>query len=107
MRVFLCVIVMANVVAAGVGCSSNDHTPTPASQTDSGADGTAAEVSSDGSTPDSGAAEAAPLSADCQRLYDCCVGPAAQTPQFCTGLVGQNICGVWLQSYAMAGIQCS
>jgi hypothetical protein len=61
---------------------------------------------SDAGAADSEAAEAAPLSADCQRLYNCCVGAAAQTPQFCTGLVGQNICGTWLQSYAMAGIQC-
>jgi hypothetical protein len=55
---------------------------------------------------DSGAADAAPLSPDCQRLFNCCVGPAHQTAQFCTGLVAQGICGVWLQSYAMAGIQC-
>jgi len=58
------------------------------------------------STADSGVADAAPPSPECQRLYNCCVGPAAQTAQFCTGLVAQGICGVWLQSYAQAGIQC-
>jgi hypothetical protein len=30
-----------------------------------------------------------------------------QTAQFCTGLVAQGICDVWLQSYALAGIQCA
>jgi hypothetical protein len=97
MRVLLCVIAMAAAVTTGVACSSSG----PGSAADSGADGAGNEASTD-----SAAAEAAPLSADCQRLYDCCVGPAAQTAKFCTGLVGQNICGVWLQSYAMAGIQC-
>jgi hypothetical protein len=62
--------------------------------------------STDGAASDSGAADAAVLSPDCQRLYNCCVGPAAQTAQFCAGLVAQGICGVWLQSYALAGIHC-
>jgi len=60
-----------------------------------------------GSAVDAGTTDAAALSPDCQRLYNCCVGPAAQTAQFCTGLVAQGICGVWLQSYAMAGIRCA
>jgi len=61
-----------------------------------------------GAAADTGAheADAAPLSQACQRLYNCCVGPAAQTAQFCAGLVAQGICDVWLQSYAQAGIQC-
>ena len=95
MRVLLCVIAAAAALTAGVACSGGSS---PGSAADS--------ASTDSSATDSRAAEAAPLSADCQRLYDCCVGAAAQTPQFCTGLVAQNICGVWLQSYAMAGIQC-
>jgi hypothetical protein len=66
---------------------------------DSGAQGPSRDGSAHGS-------DGASLSPDCQRLYNCCVGPAAQTAQFCTGLVAQGICGVWLQSYAMAGIQC-
>jgi hypothetical protein len=65
-----------------------------------------APSSTDGSATDSGSVDAAPLSGDCLRLYECCVGAAAQTPQFCTSLVAQGICGVWLQSYALAGIQC-
>lgn len=69
-------------------------------------DSGAPEPSTDGSAIDSGAADAASLSPDCRRLYNCCVGPAAQTAQFCTGLVAQGICGVWLQSYAQAGLQC-
>lgn len=65
------------------------------------------EPSADGAAGDSATTDAAALSPDCQRLYNCCVGPAAQTAQFCAGLVAQGICGVWLQSYAMAGIHCA
>ena len=105
MRVLLCVIAVATFVTTGVACSNSGPSAPAGSAADSGADGAADMASTDGSA-DSAAAETAPRSADCQRLYDCCVGPAAQTAKFCTGLVGQNICGVWLQSYAMAGIQC-
>lgn len=93
MRVLLGIILVVGVTA-GVACSSSSSSAARDGAPDSAA------------TSDSGAADTAPLSADCQRLYNCCVGPAAQTPSFCTGLVGQNICSVWLQSYAMAGIQC-
>jgi hypothetical protein len=87
------VIGWSTAVMAAVACSSGGDDSTPP-----------------GNKSDSGAAEAAtdapPLSPDCKRLYDCCVGPAGQSPAFCTGLVGQGICDVWLQSYAQAGIQC-
>jgi hypothetical protein len=118
-RVWLCVIAVATAATVGIACSSNGPSSPSGSTTDSGADGAADKASADGladsaadkvstdGPTDSAAAEAAPLSADCQRLYDCCVGPAAQTAQFCTELVAQNICGVWLQSYAMAGIHCA
>jgi hypothetical protein len=112
MRVLLCAI----VVTACVACSSSSSSSPDSSRADSGSDDAGTGATPDSSTDDAGvtpdsptdseAAEAAPLSADCQRLYNCCVGAATQTPQFCTGLVGQNICGTWLGSYAMAGIQC-
>jgi hypothetical protein len=102
MRVWLWIFAVATAVTTGAGCSNGGNTSSSRSLADSGAD----RASTDDSTADSGATDVAPLSADCQRLYDCCVGPAAQTPKFCVGLVAQNICGVWLQSYAMAGIQC-
>src|SRR5205085_9614390 len=72
----------------------------------SAGDSGAPEPSTDGSAIDVGAVDAASLSPDCRRLYNCCVGPAAQTAQFCAGLIAQGTCGVWLQSYAQAGIQC-
>jgi len=87
---------MAVALVAGVACSSSSPGPTH----DSGTDARSDRASSDS------ASDAPPLSADCQRLFNCCVGAAAQTPQFCTSLVGQNICDVWLQSYSMAGIAC-
>jgi len=106
MRVVSCVIAVATALTASVACSSGNSS-TPSSGTDSGSDSgaAAAEASTDGPITDSGAAEAAPLSADCQRLYNCCVGPAAQPASFCAGLVTQG-CDTWLQSYALAGIQC-
>jgi hypothetical protein len=94
----LYVIAVVTAVSAGVGCSNESSDPR---STDAAGD----TASTDGPT-DSGASDTPTLSADCQRLYDCCVGPADQTASFCTGLVAQNICDVWLQSYAMAGIQC-
>jgi len=105
MRVLLCAIAVAGAVTACVACSSSSPSSPDSSRADSGADGADTGATPDSST-DSEAAEAAPLSADCQRLYNCCVGAAAQTPNFCTGLVGQGACDVWLESYAMAGIQC-
>jgi hypothetical protein len=92
------VIALAIAVSAAVACSGSGDSSAGRVATDSGA----ADA-----TADSGAADAAPLSPDCQRLYTCCVGPAAQTAQFCTGLVGQGMCSTWLQSYAQAGIQCN
>jgi hypothetical protein len=109
MRVLLYAIVVASAVTTCLACSSSSPS-SPDSSPDSGTGGSGADGADTGATPDSSpdseAAEAAPLSADCQRLYNCCVGAEAQTPQFCTGLVGQGICDVWLQSYAMAGTQC-
>lgn len=85
------VMALATAVLATVGCSSSSSSPSaPAADAD---------------TADAGGD--AQLSPDCKRLYACCVGPAAQSATFCTGLVGQNICSTWLQSYALAGIQCS
>ncbi|HLK90036.1 MAG TPA: hypothetical protein VKZ18_09080 [Polyangia bacterium] len=93
---------LTTTAACGGNGAANDGGRGGSAGTAGGGKGTGS-----GGTAGSGATDAAPLSGDCQRLYDCCVGPAAQTAQFCTGLVAQGICDVWLQSYAMAGIQCA
>src|SRR5579871_6197021 len=93
---------LTTTAACGGNGAANDGGRGGSAGTAGGGKGTGS-----GGTAGSGATDAAPLSGDCLRLYDCCVGPAAQTAQFCTGLVGQGICDVWLQSYAMAGIQCA
>jgi len=97
-EISLRVIALATAVTATVACSSSDDSSSGSSSADSATADAAA---------DSGAADATQLSPVCQRLYDCCVGPAAQTPQFCTGLAAEGICDTWLQSYAQAGIKCS
>jgi hypothetical protein len=93
MRALLGIAVVAVALIGTIACSSG------------GSSGPIHDAGADSKTDSSGT-DTAPLSADCQRLYNCCVGAAAQTPDFCTGLVGQNICSVWLQSYSMAGINC-
>jgi len=108
MRVPLCVLVVAVVMTAGVGCSSSGPSSPATSATDAGNDTASSDgVPSTDGPADARSTDAPPLSADCQRLYNCCVGAAAQTPSFCDGLVAQNICDVWLQAYAMAGMSCS
>jgi hypothetical protein len=93
-------------VTATAACSGGDDSSSPSPAADSGAADAATDSGAVDTAGDSGAADAAPLSPDCQSLYTCCVGPATQSPQFCTGLVAGGGCGTWLQSYAQAGIQC-
>jgi hypothetical protein len=97
-HVFWQIIVLAVAVTTMGACSSSDDQ----SPGDAAADSGAVDA-----TADSRAADAPPLSPDCQRLYQCCVGPAAQTAQFCSNLVAGGLCSTWLQSYAMAGIRCN